>query len=65
MAPSLSGKIEAGFRVILCRGPRLLLRRPYYEPLLWFMIKVFEIIPSPYIFVTTDMFGITSYILWI
>jgi len=35
----LSGKIEAGFWVILLRGPRLLLRRPYYEPLLWFVIN--------------------------
>jgi len=26
------------FRVILLRGPHLLLGRPYYEPLLWFMI---------------------------
>ena len=34
-----SGKIEAGFRLILFRGPRLLLGRPYYEPLLWFMKK--------------------------
>ena len=38
--PSSSGKIEVGFRVILLRGPRLLLCRPYYEPLLWFMIYV-------------------------
>ena len=37
-APSSSGKIEAGFWVILLCGPRLLLCRPYYEPLLWFMI---------------------------
>jgi len=35
---SPSSKIEVGFRVILFRGPCLLLRRPYYEPLLWFMI---------------------------
>ena len=34
-------KIEVGFRVILLRGPRLLLCRPYYEPLLWFMIDDF------------------------
>jgi len=32
-------EIEAGFRVILLRGPRLLLRCPYYEPPLWFMIS--------------------------
>jgi len=32
------GKIEAGFWVILSRGPRLLLGRPYYGPLLWFMM---------------------------
>jgi len=31
-------KIEAGFRVILLHGPHLLLGRPNYEPLLWFMI---------------------------
>ena len=36
---SLSGKIEAGFQVILLRWPRLLLCHPYYEPLLWFMIQ--------------------------
>jgi len=34
----LSGKIEAGFRVILLCGPHLFLHRPYYEPLLWLMI---------------------------
>ena len=38
-APSSSGKIEAGFRVILLCGPCLLLRHPYYEPLLWFMMN--------------------------
>ena len=36
---SLSGKIEAGFQVILLDGPCLLLGGPYYEPLLWFMIR--------------------------
>ena len=35
---SIVKKIEAGFRVILLRGSCLLLGRPYYEPLLWFMI---------------------------
>ena len=32
-------KTEAGFQVIMLRGPRLLFGRPYYEPLLWFMIN--------------------------
>jgi len=36
--PSRSGKFEGDFRVILLRGPRLLLRRPYYKLLLWFMM---------------------------
>ena len=35
-------KIEAVFWVILLRGPRLLLGRPYYEPLLWFVIFIEE-----------------------
>jgi len=37
--PIVAAKIEAGFRVILLRGPRLLFGRPYYKPLLWFMIR--------------------------
>jgi len=37
-ASSLSGKIEAGFWVILLHGPHLLLGCPYYEPILWLMI---------------------------
>jgi len=36
--PLSFGKIEGSFWVILLCGPRLLLGRPYYEPLLWFMI---------------------------
>jgi len=36
--PSSFGKIEVGFWVIVLYGPRLLLGRLYYEPLLWFMI---------------------------
>ena len=36
-------KIEAGFQVILFCGPCLLLGRPYYEPLLWFMMLHHEI----------------------
>jgi len=42
-APSSSGKIEAGFWVILLCGPCLLLHCPYYEPLLWFMIIAIHI----------------------
>jgi len=34
-APSSSGKIEAAFRVILLRGPRLLFGCCYYEPLMF------------------------------
>ena len=41
-APSLSGKIEAGFWVILLCGPRLLFGHPYYEPLLCFMIYIYR-----------------------
>ena len=37
--PIVVWEIEVGFRVILLCGPRLLLCRPYYEPLLWFMIS--------------------------
>ena len=39
-APLLSGKIKAGFQMILLCGPRVLLGCPYYEPLLQFMIHV-------------------------
>ena len=42
--PSLFGKIEAGFRVIVLCGPRLLLSRSYYEPLLWFMIVIIMVL---------------------
>ena len=38
ITPSLSGKTEAGFWVILLRRLRLLLHHLYYELLLWFMI---------------------------
>jgi len=41
MPPLLSGKIEAGFWMILLRGLSLLLSCPYYEPLLWFMTYLF------------------------
>ena len=42
--PASSKKIEASFRVIIFRGPCLLLGCPYYEPLLWFMIKAIYMI---------------------
>jgi len=47
-ASSSSGKIEAGFWIILLCGPRLLLGCPYYEPLLGFMIHSSKEFISPY-----------------
>jgi len=37
-APLSYGKIEAGVRMILFQGPHLLLRGPYYKPLMWYIM---------------------------
>ena len=48
-APLLPGIIEDGFQVTLLHGPCLLFVRPYYEPLLWFMIWYMQthVTPNP------------------
>ena len=49
--PSLSVKIEVSFWVIVLCGSCLLLDHPYYEPRLWFMIRLVhqKVVGTPYI----------------